>query len=314
VTRLLDTGDEILASDDLYGGSVRLLEQVLPRQGINVRYIDMTDLDAVREGLTSRTKLLLVETPTNPLLRIADIAGLAKLAHSNDALLAVDNTMLSPCLQNPLKLGADIVIHSATKFLCGHSDVTSGAVVTDNEELGRRLAFIQNAEGSALGPFDSWLLLRGIKTLALRVERQTETALKVAEYLLARPEVQSVYYPGLTSHPGHELNLKQASGGGSVVGFTTASLELSKRVVESTRLFSIAVSFGSVNSSASLPCYMSHASIPEGLRSRLAPAPDLVRLSIGIEDIEDIIVDLEQAFEASQPQNGNSLARAAVVK
>jgi len=299
VTRLVGSGDEILASDDLYGGSIRLLEQILPRQGIAVRYVDTTDLNAVAEAFSPSTKLLLIETPSNPLLRISDIAGLAEIAHARNALLAVDNTMLSPCLQNPLDLGADLVIHSATKFLCGHSDVMSGAVVTNSDELYRQIAFVQNAEGAALSPFDSWLLLRGIKTLALRVECQTRNALQVAEFLAARPEVRAVYYPGLKDHPGHELNSKQATGGGSVISLTTGDVDLSKRLVESTRLCSIAVSFGSVNSSISLPCYMSHASIPESMRSRLAPPPDLIRLSIGIEDVDDVIADLAQAFESA---------------
>jgi cystathionine beta-lyase len=300
VTRLLESGDEILASDDLYGGSIRLLEQILPRQGITVSYVDMTDLDAVAATVSHRTKLILIETPTNPLLRISDVAGLAEIAGANDALLAVDNTMLSPCLQNPLDLGADIVIHSATKFLCGHSDVMAGALITDNEDIYKQIAFLQNAEGSALSPFDSWLLLRGIKTLSLRVERQTENALKVARFLTVRPEVKYVYYPGLENHRGHELHVRQSTGGGSVISFTTGDVELSQRFVEATRLCSIAVSFGSVNSSISLPCYMSHASIPESMRSRLAPPADLIRLSVGIEDIDDIIADLEQAFCATQ--------------
>jgi cystathionine beta-lyase len=300
VTRLLESGDQILASDDLYGGSIRLLEQILPRQGIPVSYVDATDLDAVASAVSHKTKLILIETPTNPLLRISDIAGLAEITRERDAILAVDNTMLSPCLQNPLDLGADIIIHSATKFLCGHSDVMAGAVVTNNEELYKQIAFLQNAEGSALSPFDSWLLLRGIKTLSLRVERQTENALKVAQFLAARSEVKDVYYPGLENHPGHELHVLQSAGGGSVISFTTGDVELSRRFVEATRLCSIAVSFGSVNSSISLPCYMSHASIPKSMRARLAPPADLIRLSVGIEDIDDVIADLEQAFDAVQ--------------
>ena len=309
VTRLLEPGDEILASDDLYGGSIRLLEQVLPRQGITVKYADTTDLDAFAKALSGKTKLVLIETPTNPQLRISDIVGLAEITHSNGALLCVDNTMLSPCLQNPLSLGADIVMHSATKFLCGHSDVIAGAAVTNNEELYEQIAFVQNAEGAAQSPFDSWLLLRGIKTLGLRVERQSDNALKVAEFLAARPEVKTVYYPGLSDHPGHLLHSRQASGGGSVISFTTGNVDFSKRFVEATRLCSIAVSFGSVNSSISLPCYMSHASIPESMRSRLAPPADLIRLSVGIEDIEDIIADLEQALIVGQ-QESSLVARA----
>ena len=299
VSRLLEIGDEILASDDLYGGSVRLLEQVLPRQGISVRYVDASDLESVEASCSAHTRLILVETPTNPLMRIADIDEIARIAHSQKALLAVDNTMLSPCLQNPLDHGADIVIHSATKFLCGHSDVLSGAVVTNSAEIHRKLAFVQNAEGSALSPFDSWLLLRGIKTLSLRVERQCENAAEIAGFLRTRSEIKAVYYPGLTSHPGHDIHAKQASAGGSVISFTTGESSLSKRLVENLRLCSIAVSFGSVNSSVSMPCYMSHASIPEPLRDRLAPPDDLIRLSTGIEDVDDIFEDLQRAIEVT---------------
>ncbi len=296
VTRLAAAGDEIIASDDLYGGTVRLLEQILPRQGITVRYVDTTDADAVCAALTPRTKLLLVETPTNPLLRISDIAALAEIVHENGTLLAVDNTMLSPCLQQPLLLGADIVIHSATKFLCGHSDVTAGVVITNDDELHHQIAFVQNAEGAGLSPFDAWLLIRGIKTLDLRVERQNRSALLIAEFLQRQPLVRDVYYPGFKSHPGHHIHVRQASGGGSVISFTTGDAELSRHIVEATRLFSIAVSFGSVGSTLSLPCNMSHASIPEALRDRLAPPTDLVRISVGIEHVEDLCEDLGRAF------------------
>ena len=202
LTRLLGAGEEVIAGDDLYGGTVRLLDQVLSRQGIGVRYIDATDVAAVREALNPRVRLILIETPSNPTMRIADIRALAGVAREAGALLAVDNSMLSPCNQKPLGLGADVVIHSATKFLCGHSDVTAGALVTDDYDLHRRLAFDQNAEGAGLSPFDSWLLLRGMKTLSLRVERQNESARKIAEFLSSRPEVVRVYYPGLADHPG----------------------------------------------------------------------------------------------------------------
>lgn len=296
VTRLLEAGDEIIASDDLYGGSVRLLEQILPRQGIRVTYVDTTNLPEVILAFTSRTKLILIETPTNPFLRVSDIEELSISAQARGVLLVVDNTMLSPCLQNPLKHGADLVIHSATKFLCGHSDVTAGAVVTNDANIYKQIAFVQNAEGSALAPFDSWLLLRGLKTLALRVDRQCDSAAKIAEFLSGRAEVKALYYPGLSSHAGYETNKKQASSGGSVISFTTGSVDRSKCFVEALELCSIAVSFGSVNTSVSMPSYMSHASIPESLRDRLAPPPDLIRLSVGIEDIDDIIEDLEQAF------------------
>lgn len=296
LTRFVGVGDEIIAGDDLYGGTVRLLDQILPRQGISVRYVDVTDVAAVREALNPSVKLILIETPSNPTMRIADIRTLAGVARESGAMLAVDNSMLSPCFQKPLKVGADVVVHSATKFLCGHSDVTAGALVTNDYDLHRRIAFDQNAEGAGLSPFDSWLLLRGMKTLSLRVERQNESALKIAEFLSRRPEVDRVYYPGLADHPGHEIHRNQSKGDGAVISFTTGAVELSRKVVEATRLFDIAVSFGSVSSTISLPCRMSHASIPQALRDRLAPPPDLVRISVGIEDVDDLIEDLSRAF------------------
>lgn len=296
LTRFVGAGEEILAGDDLYGGTVRLLDQILPRQGISVRYVDVTDIDAVREALNPRVKLILIETPSNPTMRIADIRALAQVAHEAGAMLAVDNSMLSPCFQKPLKLGADVVIHSATKFLCGHSDVTGGALVVNDYDLYRQIAFHQNAEGAGLSPFDSWLLLRGMKTLSLRVERQNESARKVAEFLWRHPAVDRVYYPGLADHPGHEIHRSQSKGDGAVISFTTGDVEVSRQVVEATELFDIAVSFGSVGSTISLPCRMSHASIPQALRDRLAPPPDLVRISIGIEDVDDLIEDLSRAF------------------
>jgi len=298
VMRLLESGDEVIASDDLYGGSIRLLEQVLPRQGITVRYADTTNLSELIMAFSPQTKLILLETPTNPFLRVSDILELSQIAHGRGALLAVDNTMLSPCLQLPLEHGADLVIHSATKFLCGHSDVMAGAVITNAPEIHEQIAFIQNAEGAGLSPFDSWLLLRGLKTLALRVERQTESARVVAEYLADRAGVTKVYYPGIGLDPVSDArHNRQASGGGSVVTFTTGDPSLSKRIVEHTELCSIAVSFGSVHSTISLPFHMSHSSIPPELRDRLSPPSDLVRLSVGIEDVDDIIEDLEIAFD-----------------
>ena len=283
VTRLVQAGEEILAGDDLYGGTIRLLSQVAPRLGIAVRWVDASDPAAVEAAITPATRLLLVETPTNPLLRIADVARLAALVRPRGILLAVDNSLLSPCLQRPLALGADLVVHSATKFLCGHGDVCAGAVVTDDPGLHARLAFHLNAEGTGLAPFESWLLLRGMKTLALRVERQSATAAKIAGFLRDHPAIREVFYPGM----------------GAVISFTTGDPELSKRIAEATRLFTIAVSFGSVGSSISLPCRMSHASVPPELRDRLGPPPDLVRLSIGIEDVDDLTADLAQALETA---------------
>lgn len=306
--RLLKSGDEIIASNDLYGGSVRLLERVVPRQGIGVKYVDTTDLTQVILAFTERTRLLLVETPTNPFLRISDIWELSRTARARSALLAVDNTVLSPYLQMPLEHGADIVIHSATKFLCGHSDVMAGAVVTNDKEIHSSIAFTQNAEGAGLSPFDSWLLLRGMKTLALRVERQSSNAETIGRYLAERDHIKRVYYPGIGLDERDGIHSRQAAGGGSVVSFTTGDAALSKAIVESTQLCSIAVSFGSVHSTISMPCYMSHASIPDSLRDQLAPPPDLIRLSAGIEDVDDIIEDLEIAISSALRSMENDLS------
>jgi cystathionine beta-lyase len=297
-TRLVPAGGEILAGDDLYGGTVRLLARVVPALGVRVRHVDAADPAAVEAAISPDTRLLLVETPTNPLLRIADLPRLAALARRHRALFAVDNSLLSPCLQRPLALGADLVVHSATKSLGGHGDVCAGAVVTDDAALHERLAFHLNAEGTGLAPFDSWLLLRGIKTLALRVERQGATAARIAALLAGHRHVREVFYPALAPPAVRAVHERQASGAGSVVSFTTGDPERSRRIVEAARLFSIAVSFGAVGSSISLPCRMSHASIPEPLRGKLGPPPDLIRLSVGIEDAGDLIADLEAALEA----------------
>ena len=298
LTRLVNNGEQIVAGNDLYGGTVRLLEQLRKRQGINVRYVDTTELSAVRAALTPATRLILVETPSNPLFRISDVRALAQLAHEHNSLLAIDNSMLSPVLQQPLNLGADIVIHSATKFLCGHSDVTGGVVITNDPTVHECISFYQNAEGAGLNPFESWLLLRSLKTLSLRVGRQNESACKIAQFLANHPDGFTVYYPGLVDHPGHQVHRDQAEGDGAVLSFTTGDAELSKRIAEAAKLFTIAVSFGSFASTISLPYCMSHASIPQTLKTELAPPQDLLRISVGIEDVGDLIEDLEQAISS----------------
>lgn len=300
VTRLVEAGDEILSGDDLYGGTVRLLSKVASHQGIRTRFVDVTDPEKVAAAITPATRLLFVETPTNPLLRIADLARLAEIASAKEILLLVDNSLLSPALQRPLALGADVVLHSATKLLCGHSDVSAGALVTDDPALHERLLFHQNAEGAGLSPFDSWLLLRGIKTLSLRVERQCASAERVARWLQKEPSVARVFFPTLAEPAQRDLQARQAAGPGPLVSFTTGDAERSRRIVEALRLFTIAVSFGSVGSVASLPCRMSHASIPAELRGRLAPPEDLVRLSVGIEDVGDLLDDLSRAFAVAE--------------
>ena len=299
ITRLLRTGDEILADSDLYGGTCRLFTCVLERTGITARYADACDWEAFAGQINQRTRLLYLESPTNPLLRVVDICRIAELAHANRALLAVDSSAMSPYLQNPLDLGADIVLHSATKYLCGHSDVTGGVVVVKDQELAKQIYFLQNAEGNALGPFDAFLFLRGLKTLKLRLDCQQKNAHAIAEFLVAHPQVTSVNYPGLTTHPGHLLQRKQARGAGAVLSFTTGSSELSRRIVEATRMFNICVSFGSINSTISLPGSMSHASVPPEVGVLRDLPSDLVRISVGIEDAGDLIGDLDQAFASA---------------
>jgi cystathionine beta-lyase len=305
VLRLCGAGDHILAGDDLYGGTHRLLSRVLARQGLAVTYADLTDLAAVERALTPKTRLVLFETPTNPLQRIVDIAAVSRLARANGSLVAVDASFLSPYLQRPLEHGADIAIHSATKLLSGHSDLTAGTVAVRDGRLAEDLAFIQNAEGAALSPFESWLLLRGIKTLAIRLDRQQANAQRLATFLARHPGVSRLSYPGLPGHPGRETHFRQASGAGVVISFGTGSIQTARIVAEETRLFSIAVSFGGVHSAISLPCRMSHASLPKGWEL----PEDLVRISVGIEDAEDLADDLGKALDradAATSQIGTS--------
>ncbi|KAB2963930.1 MAG: aminotransferase class V-fold PLP-dependent enzyme [Thermoanaerobaculia bacterium] len=294
--RLVEPGGEILAGDDLYGGTTRWLARVAPLCGVAVRHLDATDPERVAAAIGRRTRLLLVETPSNPRLRIAPLAALAAVARRRGVRLAVDNSLLSPLLQRPLALGADLVVHSATKILGGHGDLTAGVVVVDDEVLAERLAFHRNAEGAALAPFEAWLLLRGLKTLALRVEQQGRSAALLAHHLAADPRVRRVWFPELPGHPGRELHAAQAAGPGPLLAFETGDPELSRRLVDGLRLFAVAVSFGSVASAATLPFRLSHAAVPEPLRDRLAPPPDLVRLAVGLEDPRDLIEDLEQAW------------------
>lgn len=311
VTRLVSPGEEILACDDLYGGTYRLFSRILAKRGINVRYVDFNNLEAVAASINSNTKLVYLESPTNPLLQVIDIRAVAGIAHRKGVLVCVDNSTMSPYLQRPLELGADIVLHSATKFLCGHSDVMAGAVVVSIDELGEELYLIQNGEGAGLAPFDSFLLLRGMKTLSLRLDRQQSNARKIAEWLDAQPAVERVYYPGLADEQQLGVHRAQASGDGAVLSFVTGDAELSRAIVEATKLFNITVSFGGVNSTISLPNYMSHASIPQHLRQQKSIPADLVRVSVGAEDVEDLLDDLNQAFEFASQQNVGARAVAA---
>jgi cystathionine beta-lyase len=286
----------------LYGGTYRLFSRILVKRGIHVRYVDFTNLDAVANAITDKTKLVFLESPTNPLLQIIDIVAVSDIAHRKGALVCVDNSTMSPYLQRPLELGADIVLHSATKFLCGHSDVMAGAVVVADEELGQELYLIQNGEGAVLAPFDSYLLLRGTKTLSLRLDRQQSNARAIAELLDSHPAVDRVYYPGLANARQLAIHRAQSSGDGAVLSFATGDPEFSRTIVEATKLFAITVSFGGVNSTISLPNYMSHASIPAHLRQQKSIPADLVRISVGAEDVDDLIDDLSQALEIASRQ------------
>ncbi|KAI3878947.1 hypothetical protein MKX03_037344 [Papaver bracteatum] len=296
VTHLVETGQEIVAGDDIYGGSDRLLSHLLPGKGVVVKRVNMSDLNEVASSIGPLTKLVWLESPTNPRLQICDIRKIAEIAHDNGALVLVDNSIMSPVLSQPLELGADIVMHSATKFISGHADVMAGVLAVKGESLVKQIAFLQNAEGAALAPFDCWICLRGIKTMSLRVERQQENAQKIAEYLFSNSRVKKVNYAGLPGHPGSSLHYSQAKGAGSVLSFLTGSVALSKHIVEATKYFNITVSFGSVKSLISMPCFMSHASIPAAVRESRGLTEDLVRISVGIEDVNDLIADLDYAI------------------
>ena len=296
VARLVKPGERIVAGEDIYGGTGRLLSGALATIGVEVVYVDATDADAVRDALDGDARLLLVETPSNPLLRIADVRRLADVAHDAGAWLAVDNSCLSPWLQRPLELGADVAIQSATKHLSGHGDGTGGVVCTNDDDLAARLAWTRNAEGTALAPFESWLLLRGVRTLGIRLDRAQQNARRVADFLASHPAVTQVHFPGLDDHPGRAVHEAQARGPGALISFETGCAETSKALIESLSCFSICVSFGSIASQASLPGAMSHASLPPELRIRCPLPRDLVRLSIGIEDVDDLVADLDRAL------------------
>jgi len=299
VVKLLESGDEILAVDDIYGGAFRLFTHVYGKFGIKVNYTDTTNIENVFNAVTPNTKLIWIETPTNPTLKISDIEAIAKIAKANNSLLCVDNTFASPALQKPLTLGADIVVHSATKYLGGHSDLIAGLIVAKDKTIGDKLKFIQNASGAILSPFDSWLVIRGIETLTLRVKQHCSNALAVAEWLQQHPAVDKVYYPGLKSHINHDIAKKQSKGFGGVVSFTLKndSEEAATQLVTNTKLFKLAESLGGVKSLLCHPAQMTHKSIPAEKRRSAGVADSLVRLSVGLEDVEDLINDLQQALD-----------------
>lgn len=298
VVKLLKAGDEILAVDDIYGGAFRLFTHIYEKFGIRVNYVDTTDAENVFNSITPNTKLIWLETPTNPTLKVSDIEAIAKIAWAHSCLLCVDNTFASPALQQPLSLGADMVVHSATKYLGGHSDLIAGLVVAKEKELGERIKFIQNASGAILSPFDSWLVIRGIETLHLRVQQHCRNAQAVAQWLETNPAVDKVYYPGLTTHFNHEIARKQSKGFGGIVSFTLKNdtEEAATAFVTNTNYFKLAESLGGVKSLLCHPAQMTHKSIPAEKRRAAGVADSLIRLSVGLEDVDDLIADLEQGF------------------
>ncbi len=296
--RLFKAGDEIIAMDDLYGGTYRLFTRLYKDSGIQFHFVDMNDLEKFQSLINENTKLVWVETPTNPLMKLADIQEIAKITKKHNILFAVDNTFATPYLQKPLDLGADIVMHSATKYLGGHSDVIAGALIIKDKTLGEELHFKQFATGATLGPMDSFLVLRGIKTLHLRVQRHCENGIKVAEFLSNHPNVERVYYPGLPDHPHHDIAKKQMSGFGGMVSFTfkTGKKADSISFLEKLKVFTLAESLGGVESLANHPALMTHASIPEDIRRLSGLNDSLIRISVGIEDVSDLVEDLEIAL------------------
>lgn len=298
VLKLLNPGDEIIAVDDLYGGSYRMFTRLFEKYQLKFHFVNLENPENILPLINEKTKLVWLETPTNPLMKLVDIHKVAELIKGKDILLAVDNTFATPYIQTPLDLGADIVMHSATKYLGGHSDVIAGALIAKTPELGEKLHFIQFASGGILGPHDSYLVLRGIKTLALRVQRHSENGQKIAEYLQSHPKVEKVFYPNLASNPQLELAKKQMKTFGGMISFTFKSgkKEDSIKFLEKLKVFILAESLGGVESLANHPALMTHASIPAEKRAELGITDDLVRLSCGIEDVEDLIADIEQAF------------------
>ncbi|HCE55355.1 MAG TPA: cystathionine gamma-synthase [Lutibacter sp.] len=298
VVKLLSPGDEVISTNDLYGGSYRIFTKIFENYGIKFHFIGMENADNIEHYISEKTKLIWVETPTNPMMNIIDIAAVSAVAKKHQILLAVDNTFATPYLQNPLDLGADIVMHSATKYLGGHSDVVMGALMVNDKSLADKLYFIQNACGAVCGPMDSFLVLRGIKTLHVRMQRHCENGKAVAEYLANHPKIEKVYWPGFESHPNHEIAKKQMKDFGGMVSFVTKGNNIKDafKILENLKLFTLAESLGGVESLSGHPASMTHASIPKAEREKTGVVDSLIRLSVGIEDIEDLLADLDQAL------------------
>jgi cystathionine gamma-synthase len=297
ILMLFSSGDHIIVSDDLYGGTYRVFEKNFKQFGIAVTYVDTSNPDAIQKVIIpEKTKAIFIETPTNPLMKITDLNQVIPLAHRNGLLTIIDNTFMTPYLQRPLELGGDIVIHSGTKYLGGHNDVLSGLVVARTSELSERIGFIQNSTGAILSPQDSWLMIRGLKTLALRIERQQKNAREIAEWLLTKEIVKKVYYPGLASHPGHRIQQQQASGFGAMLSFAVNHSGLVERIINRMKIITYAESLGGVETLITYPVRQTHSDIPVAVRERIGVTDDLLRLSVGIEDCRDLIQDLEQAI------------------
>ncbi len=292
---LFETGAHIICSEDLYGGSVRMF-QAYEEKGLQFSYTDTSDLDKTERLITPNTKAFYIETPSNPTMQITDLKALRKLADKYGLLIIVDNTFLSPYFQTPIELGADMVLHSGTKFLCGHNDVIAGFLSTRSKELAEKIRYIYKTVGSCLSPFDSYLMIRGIKTLAIRQEKQQENALRIAQWLNSQEKVTQVYYPGLKEHPGYEINRKQARGFGSMISFRVDSEETARRILQKVQLIIYAESLGGVETLVTYPMIQTHGDVPEETRRKLGITEDFLRLSVGIENVEDLIADLEQAF------------------
>lgn len=304
VFALMSQGDHLLVSLDLYGGTYRLIEQVMSRFGVTASYVDTNDIEALEANLRPNTKAVLIETPTNPLMMITDLARVSEWAKARGLLVIVDNTLLTPFFQRPLEFGADIVIHSATKYLAGHNDVLAGLIVTKGKELSERMAFLHNSIGAVLGPQDSWLLMRGMKTLALRMERHQENALRIAEYLLSHPLVTEVFHPALPDHPGHDIQRRQSSGNTGIFSFRVKDARLIEPILRHVKLIAFAESLGGVESLMTYPAIQTHADIPEEVRRAVGVDDRLLRLSVGIEHADDLIEDLAQALEHAKRETG----------
>ncbi len=297
LAQTLSAGDEIVCTENVYGGTYRVFDQVFTRHGLGFHFVDTSDLNAVEDAFTERTKMLFVETPTNPVLQITDLAAAADLAHSKGARLVVDNTFMSPYFQKPLALGADAVVHSVTKYLNGHSDVVGGILLTSDEELHEQMRFLQNAAGAVPGPWDCWLVLRGTKTLHLRMRQHEENARQIVDAIASHAGVEKIYYPGLESHPGHEIARKQQTGFGGMISIDVGSLDRAQKFVENLGIFTLAESLGGVESLVCHPASMTHAAVPEADRNRIGVTDGLVRLSVGVEEADDLLADVTGALD-----------------